>query len=318
MNDDITIITAYFNCGRDKNEGQCRTDEDYIEYFRFWARMKNMVIVYTSSDFADRILEVRREFGVEERTKVIVINDLWSIEEDLMQAMLRIETQGEFANLRIRRDDMSNQARYSYLMLMKYWFMKDAVAKNLTEKQVAWFDFGYNHGGVAFFDPMDFAFEWKYPFSDKVQLWQIRGEDDEMGLVKLLTMTDSIMGGLIVSPRELCQELFDLCYEAMWGLVTLDCFDDDQMLLRMAYKRKPGLFEIHNSKWFLPIKECGGAHLKVKEIERVQKNSFKDNLINGISKIKHSVFPHSLNREVKLLRDNIAKALMEEVMKEYL
>lgn len=44
--DEITIVTAYFNIGREKWKGYERGDNKYINYFDFWAKIKNNIIVY--------------------------------------------------------------------------------------------------------------------------------------------------------------------------------------------------------------------------------------------------------------------------------
>ena len=311
--DKITIVTALFNCGRDKVEFQTRADNCYIEYFKFWARIKNEVVVYTSQNLADKIINVRKQFGLEDRTKIIIIDDIWKIEADLLQEMCVIENKAEFIKLRIRRDDISNQAKYNYIMLMKYWFMKDAVERKIADSQVAWLDFGYNHGGAVFSNAEDFEFEWKYNFSNKIQLFARKEQSEEMGLVKLLSMSDSIMGAPVIAPANLCDKLYELCRDAMWALVTLDCYDDDQALLRMAYKRMPSIFELHMSDWFLPIKEYGGGHIRINEQKSFHSFNAKDYIINLMSEAKKVIFPNCSRKDVKAVGKNIEKAIMREL-----
>ena len=42
----ITIVSAFFDCGRGNLDYQTRKNEKYIEYFKFWARIKNPLIIY--------------------------------------------------------------------------------------------------------------------------------------------------------------------------------------------------------------------------------------------------------------------------------
>ena len=72
------------------------------------------------------------------------------------------------------------------------------------------------------------------------------------------------MGPIIIAPTHKCSELWNLVYKAMEALLMLDCIDDDQQLLLMAVREKPELFDINQSEWFLPLKECGGEHLTIK------------------------------------------------------
>ncbi|CBL05387.1 Bacterial protein of unknown function (HtrL_YibB) [Megamonas hypermegale ART12/1] len=66
---DITIVTAYFDINRKNWKGFERSNNDYINYFKFWARIKNNLIVYTSKEFVEDILNIRKNFGLEKIRK---------------------------------------------------------------------------------------------------------------------------------------------------------------------------------------------------------------------------------------------------------
>ena len=77
---EITLVTAYFNIGRGSWTGFSRDNNKYIRYFEHWARLKNKLIVYTTPDIADKVKEIRRRFGLENRTTVISIQDVTTSE----------------------------------------------------------------------------------------------------------------------------------------------------------------------------------------------------------------------------------------------
>ncbi len=265
-NERITLVTAFFDVGREKLGYQKRENNRYIEYFKFWARIRNRLVVFTTSEFADAIKKVREDLGLGNDTIVIVEDNIWNEEGKLYHAMCRIEKSEQFREIRMRLEDISNKADYDYVMLMKYWCLKRAVEKGYTQGgYTAWIDFGFNHGGKAFSNPEEFDFEWKYPFKDKICLFARKNPGKELGVIKLLSMTDSIMGGIVVCPDRQCGILYDMCKESMWSLVSIDCIDDDQMLLRMAWRRHPERFQVYKSDWFMPLKQCGGGHLSVME-----------------------------------------------------
>lgn len=56
----------------------------------------------------------------------------------------------------------------------------------------------------------------------------------------------------------------------------LDCVDDDQQLVLMAYKARPELFTVHVTGWQMIMKEMGATHMKLqkKELPK-QENKFK-------------------------------------------
>ncbi len=82
-------------------------------------------------------------------------------------------------------------------------------------------------------------------------------------MLQLQYLSDCIMGGVFIVSSKYAEELWNLVRAAMIALVSLDCIDDDQQLLLMAYRMNPEIFEVHISNWFLPLKEYGGNHLTI-------------------------------------------------------
>lgn len=80
---ELTIVTAYFDIGRNKWKGFERGNNKYINYFKFWARIKNKLIIYTSPEFEEEIKDIRKSFGLEDKTKIIIINDFKNFDKDL-------------------------------------------------------------------------------------------------------------------------------------------------------------------------------------------------------------------------------------------
>lgn len=99
-----------------------------------------------------------------------------------------------------------------------------------------------------------------------MHLFSLGNEGKELGFLKLMLMSDSIMGSPFICSTNNIDELFGDVKEAIKWLSSLDLIDDDQMWLAMINKMKPSFFEIHISNWFMPIKEYGGEHLSVKKI----------------------------------------------------
>lgn len=307
---EIILVTAFFNCGRDKVNYQKRTDDQYFQYFRFWARIKNNLIVYASKEDLNAIMEIRKEFGLEKKTQIVEINDIWSKEIDLLEAMRRVEEKDEFKKMRLRGLDVSNQAKYNYLMLMKYWCLQDAAKIRNPDEQIAWIDFGYNHGGEVLVNEEDFDFEWKHEFPDKINLFTLKDPALEYGLAKLMMMTDSIMGMLLVLRAKYCKALYQFCIEAMWGLISLDCMDDDQMLLRMSYIRHPEYFELFYSNWFMPICTYGNTRMEIAHHQ--VKEKWMRKIIRSLSNIKRKIIRSESGKEINSLINNIKEQFIME------
>ena len=84
------------------------------------------------------------------------------------------------------------------------------------------------------------------------------------------------MGCMYGLPRELVPEFWHLVRNAMEALLMLDCVDDDQQLVLMAYKARPELFTVHVTGWQMIMKEMGATHMKLqkKELPK-QENKYK-------------------------------------------
>lgn len=274
---EITIVTAFFDIGRGelKDTPFVRTNEQYFDYFRFWARMRNKLIVYTDSKNAKKVKSIREEFGLADKTVVIVIDNVYEVEANIYKHMLKVSQNSQFRNFRYFKNAMSNRANYDYIMLMKYWCMNNAVEQNLVNGMLAWIDFGFNHGGKCFVKSEEFDFEWKYNFEPKIHLFSLQKLDSVSGIMSLQFLFDSLMGCLLLCPSEYCHDLWTLVRDAMKALLMIDCIDDDQQLLLMAYKSRTDLFEVHISDWFMPLKEYGGEHLTIKDgVSKKNKEKF--------------------------------------------
>lgn len=148
---EITIVSAFFNIGRENYAAIPRTDHHYMVAFRTWARINNHLIIYTDQSKAEMIMEIRKEFHLENRTTIIVVNHIEEIEPGIFKRMQEISTDKRFIDYRMIPNATSNIATYSYLMLMKSWFMADAVNRGLASDMVAWIDYGYNHVDELFY-----------------------------------------------------------------------------------------------------------------------------------------------------------------------
>ena len=264
---EVTIVTSVFDIGRgqDANKALSRTSDKYLEEFAFWARIHNRVIVYTDATLAPKVMEVRERFGLGDKTVIIETNQLFDIEPDLFARMTVASQNQRFREWRYFPNAFSNNPKYDYLWMMKSCFINDAYQRGLLSEDVAWVDFGFDHGGTNYTDPTDFDFLWECDMEQKIHLFCLSDPDELLGIESLQMMDDCVMANIFCLSRELAPELWKLVRNAMEALLMLNCVDDDQQLLLMAYKAKSELFKIHISDWALPMKEMGAHHLKTKE-----------------------------------------------------
>ena len=276
-NDEITIVTAIFEIGRKDFKSIPRSNEKYVEYFKFWARIKNKLIVYTDSVMAEAVKKVRKSYGLLDKTKVVVIDDISTISFEIMNRLIKMDNNDIFLSFRYTENATENSGLYNYVMLIKSWCMKDAVEKGFAKGQIAWLDFGFNHGGNVYINSEEFDFEWKYQFEDKITYFALKKDDDEPIFKKIQSYDVTIMGFMFIVPDHYCKTLWNLELQSMNSLLDLGFMDDDQLIMLMCYRKKTNIFDLKISDWFLPLKQYGGSHLTIKK--EVKKISLKDKIL---------------------------------------
>lgn len=293
MKNEITIVTAFFDIGR-KNFGNfSRDNEEYFEYFKVWGKMKNNLVVYTYHDMAKKVINYRKQLGLEKRTKVVIIDDEYALERDIYEKMVSVSKNQYFLNYRYKKNAVSNNPKYDYIMLLKYWCLKDAFEKKyLVNDLVAWLDFGFNHGDSCYIRPEEFDFLWETDLDpNKIHMFALDNSYDEKPIFELIrTLEDHLMGSQIILPRTLCNEFWELIKAAINSILNVGFIDDDQLLILLAYRMNSKIFEIHISNWFMPLKESGASHLTCRNVVPNKKSIVAK--IKG--KIKFIIYMHNL------------------------
>lgn len=306
--DEIVIVTAFFDIGREKYKSFSRLNDEYFEYFDFWARINNDIIVYCSANDEERVLEIRQKYGKRDKTKIVAIDNIYEIESSIYYDMLNVEKNENFLDFRYYRDACSNQARYNYVMFLKYWFLKNASEINGYEKKYAWLDFGYNHGGQKLTNPNDFDFTWYYNYNSKINLFALSNPDELSGIDMLQFQKDCIIGHTVIVPGDKCEMLYMYVKEALETLIGLGCMDDDQMLLYMAYKRHTNDFSITICDWFCDFIVGTNVNFAIKEaVSEISAGSNREGFTEKINSLlfrkwnsKHKDFiARSLQRGIK-------------------
>lgn len=260
---EITIVSAFFDIGRGNMQGFERSSNKYVEYFKFWARMRNKLVVYTDKVTAEQVLKIRDEFNLKDRTQVIIVDDVYALEPEVYKQIQDALANEAAVNFRTcPKNPESWNPRYNYVTYLKPYFTADAVKKGYVEGMVAWVDFGYNHGGENCIHSSEFDFLWCYDFPPKIHLFAMEQPDDMPIFEVVRTMRAYIAGAIMVAPAQLWIEFAKLYKESMLHLTHCGVADDDQTLSIMAYRERPELFEIHPvDDWFIALKEVGGEHL---------------------------------------------------------
>lgn len=282
------FVSAFFDIGREDKEVYRipRSTEEYFESFKRWSKMHNDLIVFTQQEFKEKILQIRRSYGLEDKTKVIVIDDIFSIEKDIYLSMVKVSGDKLFNNYRLVTNAMSNKSKYDYVMLLKYWCIKEATQYTTIDDLLMWIDFGYDHGGKRFSNPEEFDVLWETELDEsKITLFALYNPELVNNLEMLQLQTDCIMGAPLLVPNKWGGVFWDCMKEAMQILLALETIDDDQMLLLMVYKKYKEYFNVLISDWFLPLALYGKNSFTIKNENEVYVNK----KLAGIKRILRKV-----------------------------
>ena len=245
---EISIVTAFFDIGRKDWKGFERDNSTYANYFKFWARVKNHLIVYTEPKMAEQVKKIRADYGLLDKTTVIVIKDVRKLDEPIYN--LICDVLSNKLTVKFRRHPWMPECcnpLYNYIMYMKTYFLNDAINNGLTKNNmVAWVDFGFNHGGATYPNSEEFStILTDNNLNNKIHLFSVDKLDDTPIFEIVRNMHTYIAGAVMIAPSNMWKNLADLYKQATISLAQCGFSDDDQTLAVMAYRAKPTLFEIH-------------------------------------------------------------------------
>ena len=266
---DITIVTAFFDIGRGRlpkeKHGrilphyQHRSVDTYFEFFKNLARLKNDLVVYTTEDFANDVNEIRKSYGLEDRTKIVVMpsylpNGFESIREKVQEVM----DSNEYIS-KINNPQLIEYWHPDYVLvnIFKSLYVTHAIESGFVSTDLtAWIDFGYCRD----LETIPAPYEWKYDFdTDKIHFFNMRKIEPERPINDIIYTGDVyIQGCHIVAGSKMWSKLKELVFKNLGILLSHNLSDDDQTLLLMAYLTEPESFELrYNSPddWFRIFKD---------------------------------------------------------------
>jgi protein YibB len=263
----ITIVTAFFDIDRKNFIKLPRTTETYIRWFERWARIKNRLIVFCGSVFIkNEIIRIRTKYNLIDKTRVVIIDDVFSLESDIYQRMVSIAKDAYFLNFRVIKNATSNIPEYNYITCLKSYFLYKASTEcNVNTDFVAWIDFGFDHGGTLYTHEDDWSFLWQCNCLQKIYLFYLPNRLEQRPVFEVIRtlQPDSIDGSSFLCPVSLTSKFWLLNKSSIYELLDLGLMDDDQTIFLLCSRREPSLFILQQSYWFLPIRTLGGEHMRI-------------------------------------------------------
>lgn len=273
--DNIIIVTAFFDISRGKWNKFNRSREEYFDYFKFWASIKNELIVYVGNEEdAQKVLTIRDSFSLKDKTLIINTGDPFLIDPEIYN-QLRISANSRFSrNFKLNKNNPESwNAEYLYLVHLKFYFLYISSKRFINNQNVAWIDFGFNHGGKLYINQEEFSFLWKYPFAESIHLFSNDNNPLRSPILKSIQLMKTyIMAGTMVAKSSNWQDFYEKIRFEQIGLLKIGILDDEQTTLLIMLNKYPEMFTVHLSDWFLAIKQFGGGHLTIKN--KVTESSF--------------------------------------------
>jgi protein YibB len=265
MDSNITIITNFFDIGRGNLPTQIRgltlphfqhrSTDVYFSYFEKLAKIKNPMVIYTSEEFAERIRDIRKENGLEEKTSIVILDSFLPKEfEKLKDEVKTVLDSPDFYS----KVDKPHFVEYwwpEYIMiqLMKVFYINNAIDSGLVKTDLtAWIDFGYCRNDTT----LPLSNEWSYDFDkDKIHLFSLRPIEPQRPIDDIIYRGDVyVMGCHMVAGTHMWKDYQHLVYNNMLALLKHNLVHYDQTLYLMSYLTKPEIFSMHYvdpADWFI-------------------------------------------------------------------
>ena len=281
--DNISIVTAFFSINRESWSSFSLSNQKYFENFKKWAFINNEMVVFVETeDLKKDIIAFRKKYGLETKTKVIVVGDCLLLDSNLYESIKRVSQNNSSKVYRYRQENPEVwNAQYDYVMMLKFWCLNQAIEKNyISNEMVAWVDFGYAHGDtVKLGVENELEYKWVYPFPKKICLFSVKECDDRPIFDIILSLDTYIQGATFLGPKNLIAELCKYIRSNMLFLNDIGLVDDDQSLLLLTYRQHKELFIIYPCEWCSTLRDYNDYEYIKKPVDSITK---KPSLIRRI------------------------------------
>lgn len=265
---DISIVTAFYDVGRGNlphmKHGrvlphyQHRSVETYFEFFNNLAKLQNDLVVFTSENFADEIYNIRKKYGLQNSTNIIVTPSYMPGGFDLAKQKIQTIMNSPEYYSKVLNPQLIEYWHVDYVLvnIFKSIYVTNAIHMGLIKNDLtAWIDFGYCRNNFTI-PPSN---KWEYEFNkEKIHFFNIKQIDVNRPIDSIIYTGDVyIMGCHIVAGTKKWDLLKNLMIHNLNVLLDNNLIDDDQTLLLMSYLTNPDEFELRfvdPSDWFIIFK----------------------------------------------------------------
>ena len=243
MDNNITIVTAFYDIGRENWKYYSRRINTYFECFERLCQLENQIIVFSESKFSTRFNQIIENV----KSDLIVV---YQEKEDIFDRELMDQIEDAQKHLQERGELCGNGhppeywcSEYVLVNYLKSYFCISAIeSEAYVNDTIAWIDFGYLREQKQ----VPESKKWRYDFDDKIHLWNIQDIPDQVNVWRTIQSNQVyIQGCHIVCSKSKWYELNRLMKEQLNYLLSQSLIDDDQTLLLLSYKANSEQFSLH-------------------------------------------------------------------------
>ncbi len=254
----ITIVTAFYDIGRENWIYYNRDTSYYFECFERLCQLKNKIIVFSQIKFKPQFDKIISE---KKSDLVVIYEEIFETNRDLLEKIKK--SQENLQNM----GGLCNDGKppeywcpeYILVNYLKSYFCLSAIEQiSDIDDMVSWIDFGY----VKKQKQIPESKIWRYDFDDKIHLWNILDIPKQLNILDTIkNNTVYIQGCHIVASKSKWYYLNKLMNNQLNKLLLDSLIDDDQTLLLLSYKSNPQEFILHKENidyqdldWFFIFK----------------------------------------------------------------
>lgn len=267
-----TIVTAFIPLGRNNWYKSSRSDERYFECFEAWSKLKNELIVYTTSECALKLETIKKK-RLHSKTQIIIVNDYLSLDCELYSSIKKAMNNEKYKKYRyFNKNPEAIYPEYNYVMMLKYYFMKEA--SEMVKGNLMWLDFGYNHNKY-YVKPNEFDYFIELENDNKIHLFYCEDLNDNPIFEDIRYTRNYFQGASFYGNTNLMADFYQLMRESQLNLNVIGLADQDQTILNIAYKRNPKMFTVHKIVSMGDLNVMTKNHFTVKSDKIKGRNVFK-------------------------------------------
>lgn len=241
MPNEPTIVTAFYDIGREIWPDYSRKNSQYFDSFKMLCELKNTIIVFTQEKFRPQFEEIIRTIKSD---LIVFYDDVIEENKTLLQRIHDVQLTPQYLNgILTPRCPEYWSPHYVLVNFLKSKFCITAFERisNLSDT-IAWIDFGY----VKLQKQIPESKVWRYGFDDKIHMWNINPIPNPVDLIQTIkTNTVYMQGCHIIASKQKWRKFNQLMNEQLEFLLQNGLIDDDQTLMLMSFIKAPEEFKIH-------------------------------------------------------------------------